>query len=118
MQFALGHYFSSLDLPEEEERELASLNEMEMSKAIMQYVTEMSGFDAQLKGNTLQAQQAEQMIAQMQVRNQPQNVQQQVTPMSQPQAGGGQPQVEQQMTPDLQQQPEMAVAGGGDNEPF
>jgi len=81
LQFALREYFDAMNLPDKQQGMLEMINDMEMQKAFIGYMRDMSTMDAEIKNNGVLAAQAEQFLKKLgQMQGQPPAIQQQITP--------------------------------------
>ena len=72
LQATLGMYFDSMSMNDETKASMDMVNDLEMKKAMLQYMTEIAGLEAQLKGAKVMGKQATQQLAQMEGAGQPQ----------------------------------------------
>jgi hypothetical protein len=102
LQAALKMYFENIQMADETRAEMEMVNQLEMQKAMLQHMTEISGLQTQIKNNQVQSTQMDAMLAQMQMQMQGQGQgQMQGQPVSAPQVE--QPQIEQLQQPEFAQ---------------
>ena len=79
----VSRYFETLDLPDEETAKMELVNKMEDMRAQFQFMTQMTGFKAQIKQGEVMSLQADNMMQQLQAQMQVPQIQQAMTPQDQ-----------------------------------